>query len=193
MSSREFSEGEHDAFEQELRDIGAGGAFQRIPPQRRPHSAQFPLPNHPKASHHMPTHYIVPLVGDYFRMKDPIAPVPASAILKALPINAPLVLEREFDNAYDPNAIKVLWDPTEAIGVTSELIDGAISPFGFTLDELLERGTALHVGYIGKDYAREMAPMFDGALTTLHPCALALLPTGKFAVKWSSEGLEDAA
>ena len=94
--------------------------------------------------------FSAPLVGDYFRP-------PAKALIQLLPIDHPLILQREPDNAFDPNAVKVILETStlQAIPAPSpidQLLDEKCGPFGFSADEIFA-SSEWHLGYIAKEFA----------------------------------------
>lgn len=85
---------------------------------------------------------IVPIVGAHFRP-------PAKWMLARLPNGAPLRLEAEPSNPYDPNAIKVWASPAEVPESERAALADEIAGAGFSLDELLASGEKIWLGYIG--------------------------------------------
>ena len=95
-----------------------------------------------------------PIVGMHFRP-------PAKAIMQVLPAGAPLRLEREPENPYDRNAIKV-WIRSSTIPESQyETLDSLAAGHGIELREILAQAE-WHVGYIASktgeaaQVAREM-------------------------------------
>jgi hypothetical protein len=80
---------------------------------------------------------------------------PALALVRALPLNCPLILRPEPDNAYDPNAIQVILPtstiPPSAFGQINEELQSS----GMEIDELLAQSEWL-LGYIPKEKAAEI-------------------------------------
>jgi hypothetical protein len=102
------------------------------------------------------------LVGAHFRP-------PAKAIIAALPVGTELTLEREPDNPYDPNAVKVLAWAKDIPKSQWEILDFAVMGYGFSLDDILSATSPWHLGYIaakapkgtsqaGLSFAEEIAP-----------------------------------
>lgn len=95
--------------------------------------------------------YTLPLVGDYFRP-------PAKAIIQNLPAETPLYLEREPENPYDENAVKVLV-LTEDIPIENhESLEASSAPFGYSLEEILAE-PSWHLGYVAKEFAVFLSPL----------------------------------
>lgn len=89
------------------------------------------------------------LVGCNFRP-------PAQGILNAIPTGTPLLLQREPENPYDPNAVKVLIDMTlPSIQSRAAEITTSIEGFGFTWDEVKDQ--TMHLGYVNKEQALILA------------------------------------
>lgn len=85
------------------------------------------------------------IVGAYYRP-------PAEALLKVLAIGAPLVLQAEPTNAFDPNAIAI-WLRPEVIPETAyPALETELAGYGFTLHDIMG-AEAWHVGYIPKALA----------------------------------------
>lgn len=96
-----------------------------------------------------------PIVGGYYRP-------PASALLKFLPQDTPLILRPEPTNAYDPNAIMVLVEGKE-IPVDYDL-DSALAGYGTNIAEV--RATPeIHLGYIPRGFAATMTLAGDTEAT----------------------------
>jgi hypothetical protein len=83
---------------------------------------------------------ISPLVGAHFRP-------PAKAILAALPAATPLILEREHNNPYDPNAVKVLVEPKHIPESQYDDLTMVAQGYGFTAEEICAE-PKWHLGYI---------------------------------------------
>lgn len=101
----------------------------------------------------MPSSTITPIVGAHYRP-------PAKAILSVLPAGAPLWLQPEPTNEFDPNAIKVIVH-TDAIP-ESQLgeLELRASGFGYSLEQI-QAELAWHLGYIPKDRAAELIRYAD--------------------------------
>ena len=77
-------------------------------------------------------------------------PLDAQGLVLALEENAPLIIEREPENPYDVHAIKVL-HPTDRV----------------------------HIGYVAREVAKEIAPLMDVGHAVTCKC---LVPGGKATV-----------
>lgn len=122
----------------------------------------------------MPTTRTCPLVGAYFRP-------PAQAILKVLPSGAPLTLEREPSNQYDPNAIAVLVETTAIPESAHAALTEALATQGREIEAVLAMPRC-HLGYVPK----EVAATLRGA--GLGKAELAFGADGKPQVKFEVEG-----
>lgn len=92
------------------------------------------------------------LVGAYHRP-------PAPALIKHLPNGAPLRLEREPHNQFDPFAVKV-WARSATIPEGQyPSLDAAAQGYGFTIENILAQ-SEWHLGYL----AAKPAKGVDGAL-----------------------------
>src|SRR5258708_34749998 len=96
------------------------------------------------------------LVGSHFRP-------PAKQLLASLPSGTPCQLVPEPENPYDEHAIRVelplssLPDPNPlAIG-----IDHSLEGTGFTLADLLESDTPIHLGYIPQSINKQHLSMLQ--------------------------------
>jgi hypothetical protein len=81
-----------------------------------------------------------PIVGQHFRP-------PAKAILAVLKNGTPLLISREPDNAYDPNAVKVLVESLHIPSSQLDELDTQASGFGFSAKQILAE-PIWHLGYI---------------------------------------------
>jgi hypothetical protein len=89
----------------------------------------------------METKLIATLVGMHFRP-------PAKAVLEHLPSLAPLDLDPEPNNPYDPFAVRVLVMPGEVPAAEYDALGLDLGGYGYDLEEFLQ-GPALQLGYIG--------------------------------------------
>jgi hypothetical protein len=84
---------------------------------------------------------VFPLVGMRFRGY-------AQQILDNLPTGTPLTLEPEDNNAYDPKAVRILFDfsyfPLEMTDRLAEALTGT----GHTVDDFINSGELVHLAYI---------------------------------------------
>jgi len=85
-------------------------------------------------------HTTSPLVGAHFRP-------PAKALLAVLRNGTPLTLEREPDNAYDPQAVKVLVESVHIPSSQLDELDALVQGFGVSVEEVLAQ-PIWHLGYI---------------------------------------------
>ena len=124
--------------------------------------------------------YLLPLVGMYFRP-------PAEGIVKALPSGARLYLRPEPTNQYDPYAVAVLLRSSD---VTKEevraVLEMHLMGYGCSLEEF-DNVPEWHLGYIKKEFARDLQPMLfseagvepdeetflNGTIVADWPCELA--------------------
>ena len=98
-----------------------------------------------------------PIVGAKFRP-------PASGLLSVLPSGAALVVRREPDNPYDPNALQVLVRCEELEKLLREQLQAAVEGFGFTAAEVsLHEPPEWHLGYVPRSEALQLASHFDQA------------------------------
>src|SRR5215831_4605762 len=84
----------------------------------------------------------IPLVGSHFRPM-------AKPILAILPIDHPLELKAEPDNAYDPNAVAVIVDMTEwpesKMNLLQEMIGGDMDA-----EYVCKQMGQIHLGYLAR-------------------------------------------
>jgi hypothetical protein len=81
-----------------------------------------------------------PLVGSHFRP-------PAKAIIAVLRNGTPLLIDREPDNAYDPQAVKVSVESAHIPSSQLDELDAQASGFGFSAKDILAQ-PLWHLGYI---------------------------------------------
>ena len=108
-----------------------------------------------------PQTFTAPVVGMFHRLKSFTDPTPAIAILKFLPPETELVLEREPENPYDANAVKVLVYGSSIPEDFSDLLEDEVAKNGFSANEIREREKPWHLGYIAKEYAVHLASLLD--------------------------------
>lgn len=82
---------------------------------------------------------------------------PAKAIIESLKAGAPLELVREPSNEYDPNAVQVWCKPTAIEADCRAELEIKLAGFGTTLEEF-DEPPGWFLGYIGKEWAREISP-----------------------------------
>lgn len=97
--------------------------------------------------------FLAPVVGMHFRP-------PAKVLLNCLPGGSELLLEREPDNHFDPNAIKVCIRSAQLPASQHDDLAQQLPPFGFTLQEVLSQAV-WQLGYIAREYAVQLAPILD--------------------------------
>lgn len=91
------------------------------------------------------------IVGMHFRP-------PAKAVMAHLPAGASLLLVREPENPYDPNAIKVLVG-TDAIPATqAESFAEACATMGREPEDFYDHDGPFHLGYIQAAHAKDVVP-----------------------------------
>lgn len=98
-------------------------------------------------------HY--PIVGAHFRP-------PAKVILQFLPMNAPLVCEREPSNEFDPNAIAVYVEPSAIPQSVHQDLDLMAAGFGYGIEDILAE-PRWHLGYVPAKFAVGLAAAMDSA------------------------------
>jgi len=99
-----------------------------------------------------------PIVGAKFRP-------PAQGLLNVLPSGAKLLARREAANAYDANAIQVIWLTRDKCFETAEglsKLDAAVEGFGSSGRDVLD-APEWHLGYIPRTDALTLAPRMDRA------------------------------
>lgn len=98
-----------------------------------------------------------PIVGGRFRP-------PAAEVLNMLPQGTKLKLQREPDNQYDPNAIRVeLLESPEH----KALLDECFLPYSGDEPNLQQNAFPFHLGYVPKPKAEMLAPMLDGLVSCI--------------------------
>ena len=110
-----------------------------------------------------------PIVGMKFRP-------PAQGILNVLPAGAKLLARREPSNAYDANAIQVLWCTDPALVETSKL-DLSVEGYGSSAASVLAQNE-WHLGYIPRTEALVLAPKMDAAGKTMLEARLTFSASG---------------
>jgi hypothetical protein len=101
------------------------------------------------------TQHRVPLVGSYYRP-------PAAALVKRLPVDAPLRIIPEPDNPHDGNALAVhlatadypFWTQR---GLLDAEFEKELAGFGMSLEGVYN-AESFHLGYIGRADAARLAP-----------------------------------
>ncbi len=115
------------------------------------------------------------IVGAHFRP-------PAKGLLAILPAGSKLVARREASNAYDANAIMVLW-PTSGLNTESgialakEDVQNAVQGFGSSAEEVFAQ-SEWHLGYIPRTEAAILAPKMDSMELTELDGELTFAATG---------------
>ena len=115
------------------------------------------------------------IVGAHFRP-------PAKGLLACLPSGSKLLARREASNAYDVNAIQVIW-PTSGlnaengIGLSADTVQAAVEGFGSSADEVFA-APEWHLGYVPRTEAAQIAPIMDAAQCTELPGELTFAATG---------------
>lgn len=91
----------------------------------------------------------LPIVGARFRP-------PAEDVLNLLPAGTTLILRRQPDNPYDENAIQVLliWQDEGAL-------EAVVLQCAEEVSAEIDNTEPLHLGYIPKEHAKELAPKMD--------------------------------
>lgn len=95
--------------------------------------------------------YVTKIAGAWHRP-------PAKQILASVPKGIRLMLQPEFTNQYDPQAVKVLLDPSEIPGDFDELVDAGLEnvpreklPEGMeSMEVIREAKTPLFLGYLAR-------------------------------------------
>lgn len=89
-----------------------------------------------------------PIVGAFYRP-------PAQALISVLSIGTPLTLIAEPENEHDINAVAV-WLYSKDIGENAhEVLEGLLPSYGTSLETVLSQ-EAWHIGYIAKEYAKQL-------------------------------------
>src|SRR5271156_4076216 len=106
-----------------------------------------------------------PIVGAKFRP-------PAAGLLSVLGSGSALLVRREPDNPYDPNALQVLVRCEELEKLPCEQLQAAVEGFGFSSAEVLgeeaipgeeQAVSEWHLGYVPRSEALQLASHFDQA------------------------------
>lgn len=98
------------------------------------------------------------IVGAHFRP-------PAKGLLSCLPAGSKLLARREASNAYDANALQVIW-PTSGVnselglGVMRDEVQKNVEGFGSSADEVFT-APEWHLGYVPRTEAALLAPKMD--------------------------------
>jgi|HubBroStandDraft_6_1064221.scaffolds.fasta_scaffold110104_7 hypothetical protein len=100
------------------------------------------------------------IVGAHFRP-------PAKGLITCLPFGTKLIARREASNAYDTNAIQVIWptagcDAQNGTGVSRDTVQSAVEGYGSSADEVFAQ-PEWHLGYIPRTEAANIAPLMDRA------------------------------
>ena len=120
---------------------------------------------------------------------------PASGLLSVLGSGSALLVRREPDNPYDPNALQVLVRCEELEKLPEEQLQAAVEGFGFSSaevlgEELIDRGrvraerpvTEWHLGYIPRVEALQLASHFDASGVKEIPASFIFDLSGRPAV-----------
>jgi len=115
------------------------------------------------------------IVGAHFRP-------PAKGLLTCLPAGSKLLARREPSNAYDVNAIQVIWptaglDAANGIGLSKDAVQAAVEGFGSSADEVFAQ-SEWHLGYIPRTEALTLAPKMDAQGVSELPGELTFAATG---------------
>ena len=115
------------------------------------------------------------IVGAHFRP-------PAKGLLLCLPAGSKLLARREASNAYDANAIQVIWpttglDASSGIGLSRDAVQSAMEGFGSSADEIFAQ-SEWHLGYIPRTEASSLAPSMDASGIAELPGELTFAATG---------------
>lgn len=114
----------------------------------------------------MPQTFQCLIVGSHFRP-------PAKLLLSSVPTGTALSLELEPDNAYDPQAVKVLLDPSAVPAGQRDNLTPALEGYGTNWEDLLANGPR-HVGYVQSTVsAKQPLPAGFTTAKTLQPLLLA--------------------
>jgi hypothetical protein len=100
------------------------------------------------------------IVGAHFRP-------PAKGLLACLPAGSKLIVRREASNAYDANAIQVIWpttglDAASGTALSHEGVQKAVEGFGSSAEEVFA-APEWHLGYVPRTEAATLAPRMDAA------------------------------
>jgi hypothetical protein len=85
---------------------------------------------------------------------------PAKAIIAALRPGASLQLVREPTNKFDPWAVQVWVKPTAVLEEDRGNLELGLAGYGRTLEEF-DEPPAWFIGYVGKEWARELSPALE--------------------------------
>jgi hypothetical protein len=117
-----------------------------------------------------------PIVGARFRP-------PAAGLLSVLPAAARLLVRREPDNQYDPNALQVLVTRETLAQLPEQQLQAACEGFGFGASEVLA-AAEWHLGYVPRGEAEKFAPRFDSEGLREAPGSLTFDLQGRPAVSF---------
>lgn len=99
--------------------------------------------------------HTLPIVGAKFRP-------PALCVLSSLGSQCRLLVRREPTNQYDPNALQVLVLPGSFSDATINKLRVELPNWGFSFDDVASLDE-IHLGYVPRERAAEIAPQFDEA------------------------------
>ncbi len=90
---------------------------------------------------------------------------PAAGLLSVLGAGAPLMVRREPQNPYDPNALQVLVETSTLAKLPISQLQAACEGFGFGAEEICGRDAPpeWHLGYVPRGEALELAAAFDAS------------------------------
>ncbi len=90
---------------------------------------------------------------------------PAAGLLSVLGAGARLLVRREPQNPYDPNALQVLVETSTLAKLPISQLQAACEGFGFGAEELCGASapSEWHLGYVPRDAAEIYAPGFDAS------------------------------
>lgn len=125
-----------------------------------------------------------PIVGAKFRP-------PAAGLLQLLPVGTRLLVRREPQNEYDANALQVILpvdgELTDLALEATDKWDEVLGGYGYSVVAICSE-PEWHLGYVPKEYARELAPQFDAAGAREVPARLAVSATGLPRVQFEVPG-----
>jgi len=122
------------------------------------------------------------IVGAHFRP-------PAKGLLACLPAGSKLLARREASNAYDANAIQVIWltsglDASNGTALSHEDVQRAVEGFGSSAEEVFAQ-PEWHLGYVPRTEAATLAPRMDATQCAELPGELTFAATGGAQIQFT--------
>lgn len=122
----------------------------------------------------------LPIVGSHF---GPQRGSPSKALIAALAVGTPLHLMAEPENPVDINAVAVYVNSTDIPTEAYPMLEEELPNYGFALETIME-GDEWHLGYIPKDFARQLRETETVNVATPYDVTFGLAANGAARVRF---------